>query len=366
MERLGVAAVDSTGTSWILRDGRLRPRGNVFAEIRRAMASACALATKDGSFQTLLTQMRRHGLSPAARTFARMLVAGYDAADPARASARAISEEWLSESAVGALRFRPLGGYGALMAALAATLDGSQVRLRLRTIVRAVRWGRGAVTVEGTRLGMPFRASARRAVITLPLGVLQLPSRSAGAVRFVPALGRKRDALRGLASGPVVKLALRFRSAFWEELDAARWRDAAFFHAPHAAFPTFWTALPVRTPLLMAWAGGPKAARLSRAARPEIVRRAVTSIKSLFGGRPDVAAQLEAASFHDWQRDPFARGAYSYVAVGGEGALAALAAPLDDTLFFAGEATDPGGEAGTVAGALQSGVRAAREAMRGG
>ncbi|HET6491911.1 MAG TPA: FAD-dependent oxidoreductase, partial [Burkholderiales bacterium] len=66
---------------------------------------------------------------------------------------------------------------------------------------------------------------------------------------------------------------------------------------------------------------------------------------------------------HDWQHDLFARGAYSYVTVGGDHARETLAANLKDTLYFAGEATDLEGEAGTVAGALQSGRRAAREAM---
>ena len=63
---------------------------------------------------------------------------------------------------------------------------------------------------------------------------------------------------------------------------------------------------------------------------------------------------------HDWRRDPFARGAYSYVRVGGEGARENLAAPIGDTLFFAGEATDTE-ESGTVAGALRSGERAAQQ-----
>jgi hypothetical protein len=45
--------------------------------------------------------------------------------------------------------------------------------------------------------------------------------------------------------------------------------------------------------------------------------------------------------------------------VGGSGAREALARPIDDTLYFAGEATATGGEAGTVAGALMSGYAAA-------
>jgi monoamine oxidase len=74
---------------------------------------------------------------------------------------------------------------------------------------------------------------------------------------------------------------------------------------------------------------------------------------------------LEAAFVHNWQRDPYSLGAYSYVSVGhNDSARQALATPLEDTLFFAGEATDTTGEAATVAGALISGSRAAREIIR--
>ena len=63
----------------------------------------------------------------------------------------------------------------------------------------------------------------------------------------------------------------------------------------------------------------------------------------------------------DWAGDPYARGAYSYIPVGGLDAPAELAAPVEGRLFFAGEATDTAGDPGTVHGALRSGERAARE-----
>jgi monoamine oxidase len=199
--------------------------------------------------------------------------------------------------------------------------------------------------------------------VTLPLGVLQQPARAEGAVRFEPPLARKREALRHLESGPVLKAILRFRRAFWEKLDSGRYADASFFHAPGEQFPTFWTTLPVRTPLLVAWAGGPNTRRLEGAHADEIVRHALASFSTVFGARMKLDDELESAWVHDWQSDPYARGAYSYVAVGGEKARDELAAPLSGTLFFAGEAADTDGEAGTVAGALQSGERAAREVI---
>ena len=363
LRKAGVTAVDAPITRLTVRCGRLEPRGDaVFVEVRRVLRHhAGALEKKDVSFATFLARAR-HELSGEARAFARMRVRGYDAADPARVSARAIAEEWAGAGADETGHFRPSGGYGLLMTSVADALGGS-IRLQMQTVVRTVRWKRGSVEVAGAALGKPFRTTTSRAIVTLPLGVLQLPPEVPGAVRFTPALEEKAQALKRLGSGPVLKVALRFRTAFWEELDEARYRDTSFFHSSRAAFPTFWTALPARAPLLIAWAGGPKATRLSGGATPDIVRHAVTSLKSVFGKRADIGAQLEAAWLHDWQQDPYARGAYSYVTVGGAGARRALAAPLRDTLYFAGEATDFEGEHGTVAGALQSGIRAAREVL---
>jgi monoamine oxidase len=156
-----------------------------------------------------------------------------------------------------------------------------------------------------------------------------------------------------------VKLALRFDSAFWE----ARYPGVGFFHSPGAAFPTFWTQLPLRAPFLVGWAGGPKADALSGRPPGKIVREALAGLEGLFGRGARVASRLQNAHVQDWRADPFARGAYSYVRVGGEGAREALAAPEGGRLYFAGEATDPG-QAGTVAGALQSGQRAARELLQ--
>ena len=132
---------------------------------------------------------------------------------------------------------------------------------------------------------------------------------------------------------------------------------------PDAPFATFWTPAPARAPLLVAWAGGPRALRLSTgASAAQITRKALVSLEKLFGNELDVASELRGYYYHDWQQDPFARGAYSYVTVGGSEARAALAQPIEDTLFFAGEATDAE-EEGTVTGALQSGRRAAREIL---
>jgi len=208
---------------------------------------------------------------------------------------------------------------------------------------------------------------APQAIIAVPLGVLQAAPRETGHIAFEPPLRTKTEALRGLVSGPVIKLSLRFRSAFWEQVEDGRYRDAMFFHADDQPFRTFWTQLPVKAPMLVAWAGGPRALQLDIAGTNEsLTQLALQSLEALFGEHWDVEDEFEGSYCHDWQRDPFARGAYSYVAVGGGTARADLAASVEDTLFFAGEAADDTGEAATVAGALLSGERAANEILKGG
>jgi monoamine oxidase len=365
LQEVGKAALDTSGAHWTLGDGKLQQRTeDLFGDIQNALEKSRALDKPDVSFAEWLSHAGQYGLSAEATALARTFVEGFDAADPARVSAHFVAKEWGAGGMLDNPQFRPLGGYSSVLAALAGALDRGKLRLQLQTVVREVRWKRGSVEVDATFLDQPFRVKAARAIVTLPLGVLQAPADSPGAVRFMPALEAKRAALAGLAFGPVLKLSLRFRKAFWEELDGGKYQDASFFHSAQTAFPTFWTTLPVRAPLLTAWIGGPKAARLSNSQMPQIIRRAMESLSKIFGDRAESDFELECAYLHNWQTDPFSRGAYSYVAVGGTNARQELAAPLEDTLFFAGEATDTQDEAATVTGALQSGARAAREVAK--
>lgn len=362
LREVGKAALDTSGAHWRLRDGKLvQNTEDLFGSIQVALERSNVLKQPDISFDTWLSRSGEYGLSPEAAAMARAFVEGFDAADPARVSAHFIAKEWGSGGMLDSPQFRPLGGYSSVLAALAGALDRENIRLQLQTVVREVRWRRGSVEIDAAFLDQPFSVQATCAIVTLPLGVLQAPVGASGTVRFVPGLDTKREALQQLVFGPVLKLSLRFRTAFWEKLDGGRYEDAAFFHSAATAFPTFWTALPLRAPLLTAWIAGPKAARLSMYEMPEIVRQALDSLSTVFGGRPPSEFELEAAYLHNWQTDPFSRGAYSYIAVGGGDARRTLAEPLEGTLFFAGEATDTEGEAATVTGALQSGARAARE-----
>lgn len=361
LAKAGATAVDASGSHWSVQAGELSERNGRLEPILRAMQQSDILASRDVSFDEFLDRYLAQTLTPEERQFARMMAQGFDAADTSRASARALLAEWTGDTLGSVPQSRPRDGYESLLTALLASLNGERLRLRLRAVVESVTWSKGSVEVTGRLAGASFAVRAARAIIALPLGVLQQLPTASGAVRFAPALTAKETPLRGLASGAVTKLVLRFASSFWESVDEGRFRDAAFFHAPGAAVPTFWTPAPSHAPLLVAWAGGPRA--FAAGADPiEVVRAALQTLRTLFGEEADPAGDLDGYYYHDWQQDPFARGAYSYALVGGSDARRTLAEPLDGTLFFAGEATDIE-EAGTVTGALESGIRAAREVL---
>ena len=245
------------------------------------------------------------------------------------------------------------------MRAIAARLPRQATTLGHK--VEAIRWARDFVEVRTapTDDASSYRTfTARRAIVTLPLGVL--PS-----LRFDPPLARfegKARALQQLATGHAIRLVLRFREPFWQ----GRFGVPAFIHVPGDAWPVFWTGPAARSTQLVAWAGGPAAQALQVGANDPgwLVARALDTLSTVFDmPRGALKAAVTGTWMHDWTQDPFARGAYSFPLAGGSGAARALAAPLDDALYFAGEATATPPANGTVEGALESGYRAAREVL---
>lgn len=312
-------------------------------------------------------------------------VASYHAAHPERLSVRAAAVSERTEADLETERqFRLPVGYDGLVRWLAG-LTGSD-SLQLGRAVTEVRWRPERVEVVARSTSRRERDDtgesdeqvlvAPRAVVTLPLGVLQALPEAPGAVRFSPALDEKAAAVRALEMGHVAKIVLRFREPFW----AARWQEEppaaehgpaplCLLRAPGESFPTWWAVAP-GVPVLTGWVGGPAAERLTQRLPEEVLDGALDTLGRVLGkplglGRSRIAALLESYAFHDWGSDPFARGAYSYVGVGGLWAQRALARPVAGTLFFAGEATDWQGNFATVHGAMASGRRAAQEVIGG-
>ncbi|HEX5547762.1 MAG TPA: NAD(P)/FAD-dependent oxidoreductase, partial [Ktedonobacterales bacterium] len=375
----GLRLYEQTGNSWAARDGRLQnddddetdddetdddDEGNVgaiFAAIRNWQG-------EDRTLQSLLDERFTGERWAAAQARIRGYAEGFDAAEVDRVSVAWLRQTELASDAIdGDRQFRVLDGYDRVLAWLGDSL-GPLADVRLETVAREVRWQRGHVTArlespDGAPLG---EISARAALITVPLAVLKRSfddPASSGALRLLPEPPGKREALAYLEMGHAMKVVLLFKEVFWDKLPQVRRANResialprlSFLFSNDAVMPTWWTPHPVVAPMLTGWAAGPRAARMAAMSDEEIADEAIAALsRALSMGRADLDALLTGRFNYNWSADPFSSGGYSYVCAGGLSAPGALGEPVDETLFFAGEATDTQGDTGTVHAALQT------------
>jgi monoamine oxidase len=358
-EAAGLRLREVTGEPWISREGRLEPCGEFFEQVERIMERLAEPRPRDRSFREFIDECCPGESDD--KEQALRYVEGFHAARPERIGVRGlVLGEEASAQIEGDKQYWVSAGYDALVRYLQAQLRDAEVCLS--TVVREVRWKPQQVEVRAVRGAeqQVFRASS--ALITLPLGVLQAAPTLPGAVRFDPELKEKQEALRLLEMGPALRITLRFRHRFWDALEGGRLRNMGFLFSRDPDVPTWWAKLESR--MLTGWAGGPNGSRLSACTEAEFSGRAVAALaRSLGIERKKIEEQLDSAHTHNWVTDPYCRGGYSYLAVGGENAPRQLSTPLAGTLFFAGEATEFTGHHGTVNGALASGTRTANEVL---
>jgi monoamine oxidase len=117
---------------------------------------------------------------------------------------------------------------------------------------------------------------------------------------------------------------------------------------------------PFGRPQIEAYFGGRLAAQLEVAGEAAFADFAVAELVGLLGS--DFARRVKPLKFHPWGSDAFARGSYSYALPGRADCRRALATPVDDRLFFAGEACSEH-DYSTAHGAYLTGVAAAEQAI---
>ncbi len=298
-------------------------------------------------------------------------VSGFNAADPSL-----VGVHWLvqgmraEEKNQGDRAFRSRNGYIDLLDHYERQLSSLNVKILTETVAKKIAWKTGLVEITASNPQGTSVFESSRVLVTLPVSLLKL-----GSVEFAPAMPpEKLAALDKIEMGKVIRIVLRFRERFWDSIRADGGRsakkkkslsDMSFLFSDDEILPTWWTTMPVKEPLITGWAPFRGAEALSGKNESQITSQALQTLSRLLGvSLPNLEHWLAAAYVHNWQVDPFSRGAYSYGKVGADGAQQALGAPVENTLFFAGEATDTTGNNGTVHGAIASGRRAAAEIIR--
>ena len=371
LEESRIPFCDVTDRHWYVENRKLSSSHEFWNKLT-ALMDLMDLKQPDRSFKTFLDSLPDDEASRQAKAAASLYVEGFHAARIERIGVHGLVKANEAEDEIdGHHSYRVIGGYDQVMQALHSQAVASGAIFRLNTVAKEIRRSSDGIEVDCLVGGKRQSYSASLILITLPLGVLQTTSEESAAVRFVPELPEeKRNAIRELAMGHAIHIALHFRERFWEGLPAPEGfaekdlSQLGFIYDPEASLPTWWTQLHIRAPILIGWSGGPNAERLAELGQEALLGEALRSLHKLFGiSESGLRKLLVFFHTHNWSLDPFARGAYAYLPVNGLQAQQALANSVDDVLFFAGEATSVG-HIGTVHGAIESGQRAAKEILK--
>lgn len=234
------------------------------------------------------------------------------------------------------VNWRIVQGYGTTIAA-----HGASVPVALGCLVQAIDRTGARVKIETAKGTL----TADRVIITLPSALI-----AAETIRFTPALPEKTEAARGLPLGLADKLFLSLAQP--EEFMT---ESRVFGHTGRAKTGAY-NLRPFGRPQIEVYFGGELAEELEAGGDAAFFEFAVGELTGAFGS--DFARRVAPLRLHRWGNDPFARGSYSFALPERADDRARLAAPVDNRLFFAGEACSIN-DYSTAHGAYLTGLAAA-------
>jgi monoamine oxidase len=194
-----------------------------------------------------------------------------------------------------------------------------------------------------------LRVETTRGTIQCRLAIVTLPSSLVGAL--VP---EKAEAGAGIPLGLDDKLYLALDDA--EEFPS----DHHVLGSPERSATGSYQLRPHGRPVIEAFFGGDNARALENAGPAAMAAFAMDELAAHFGDA--IRRRLRYLASSAWGKDEWARGAYSYARPGYADFRARLAEPIEDRVFFAGEATSLH-DFSTAHGAWLSGLAAAEAAL---
>ena len=230
--------------------------------------------------------------------------------------------------------------------------------------VKAINYGSDPIVIT---LKDGSTVEANKLIVTVPISILK-----SGGISFSPALpGEMTSALSRMGMDPTVRLILDFKKNFWVENSDFIWGGTTapqYFNAG-VGRSEFYRTMSITI-------NGAKAAALSAKGPDLMIADILAELDALYAGQGSlyIRRNLDTADpnfdkiiyiLKDWSKDEFIKGGYSYpLASATANDRLALGKSVNNKLFFAGEATDIKGDAGTVSGALSSAERVSEEVVK--
>lgn len=257
-------------------------------------------------------------------------VQGYDLAPLDKVSVKYLYDEWTLEQGT---NYRIENGYTTLINYLSRG-----VNVITNQTVQSINWAKDQVTVQT----QDRTYTAHKVLITVPINILQHEN-----IKFTPAIPSYITAAQNIGWGTVIKFNLLFKRAFWK-------RDIGFILSEEAV-PVWWTQSE-NSLVLTGWLGGPNAA----GPQADLLDKALNSLANIFN-IPNISDLLDQVFIHNWSEEQAIHGGYSYGMPFSEKAKEVLTTPVENTIFFAGEALYTGDSPGTVEAALHNGKEIAHK-----
>ena len=208
-----------------------------------------------------------------------------------------------------------------------------------------------------------------KVIVTAPLGVLK----TAG-IAFSPGLpAAKVTAMNKIGMDHCLRIIIDFKRNFWGDNSGYLWggtEGPAYFN-PGVSRSEFYRTLSVTV-------HGPKAKELSDLG-DGMLDAVLAELDAIYNGQATLnirkvlitnsegnIVEGDRVWFKaDWGKDELFKGGISYLPPGSNiQDRIDFSAPINNKVFFAGEATDDKGDAGTVNGALNSAARVAEEVVQ--
>ncbi|MFY9212692.1 MAG: NAD(P)/FAD-dependent oxidoreductase [Aestuariivita sp.] len=227
---------------------------------------------------------------------------------------------------------------------------GAGMPVFLNTPAARVDWSGQGVQVETSN----GTIRAKACICTVSTGVL-----NSGAIRFGNGLPAwKEQAINDVPMGLLAKVALEFKDTRLG-LIPNRWLD---YYVPDEmpAEASYFLTWPFEYPYVVGFIGGDFGWELSRAGEADAIDFVLGEIVEIAGS--DARNQFVKGKLTDWATNPLVLGGYGAARPGRHSARADLARPVEDRLFFAGEAMATPFNA-LCSGAFFSGRDAAKDVM---
>lgn len=275
---------------------------------------------------------------------------GFDVADSKKVSVMSLYKEWSREEDV---NFRITAGYSALIDYLANRCKEKGCRIITNDPVKQIDWENNNVTVYTASEKKYYGA---KVIVTVSVRLLQTAN-SKASINFSPPLDKQVKAVQQIGFGNVIKLILQFKENFWGI-------NTGFIISDEEV-PTWWTQLPHTNNLLAGWIGGGRAECMKMFNGNELLEKGLYSLAHIFDLPVEqVKENLQTSRIFNWEDNEFTLGAYSYDTPWSAKARKLLNTPVNDTIYFCGEALYNGPSPGTVEAAIVHAIETAKRVSK--